>query len=84
MLKLIGIVLFIFSANTFSNEYQIIVNDKLTNETESVICNNELELQNMTNYLIDLNDQNLNITIKLKNSNVEGMVKKSGGEGSGD
>lgn len=86
MLKNIGIfILLSLSLNVFAHEFEVKVFDQITGEVAIEKCANETELNTVTNYLNDLNDDSIKFTVKKIILPMSIMaIKRGGGEGSGD
>lgn len=86
MLKNVGIIILLsISSNVFAHEFEINIFDQVTEEVAVEKCANETELNTVTNYLNDLNDDSIKFTVKKINLPSSIMaVKRGGGEGGTD
>lgn len=86
MLKYIGIIVML-SVSSFaqSHEYQVVILDKITGETQVENCLNESELISLKEYVSNINDGSLGLSVKkIIAPNNTFMAKVGGGEGGGD
>ncbi len=86
MLRIIGILFtLVLSSNAFSQEYIVVVSDDVTGEVVVEKCENEAELNAVSNYIKEFQDGSLSISVKKLKMPISVMaIKKGGGEGSGD
>lgn len=86
MLKIIGILSSILlSSNAFSHEFEVIISDELTGEIVVEKCANELEVNDVTKQVRNLNDESVKFFVNRIKMPVGLMgVKRGGGEGGGD
>jgi hypothetical protein len=85
MLKTIGIIAILsLPAIIHASEYEVAIADTATGEVQIEKCANEIELSNVTNFLVKLKTNDVEFSVKKLSITTTDAIKRGGGEGSGD